>query len=504
MIFYKGCRELLFKWSSFILLVFLLTQFGLPGTSHGQTRGPLRVCPGNPRYFSDASGAVVLLTGSHTWGDFQDNGTTDPPPVFDYPAYLNFLSAHKHNFFRLWNWENAKWANQIGSDYWIDPLPFARTGPGMALDGKPKFDVTRFDPVFFARMRQRIIAARERGIYVSIMLFNGWAIEKSKGKYNLNNPWRGHPFNHNNNINGIDGDTDGDDSGGEIHTLRVAAITRIQEAYVRKVIDTVADLDNVLYEISNESPSYSKDWEYHMINLIKSYEAKKPLQHPVGMTALWPGGTNADLFASPADWISPNKDTGNYFDDPQAADGSKVILSDTDHLCGWCGNRYWAWKTFARGLNPVFMDGYDGAAKGLGALGFDDPNRFEYISLRANLGYILSYAKRVNLRTMTPHGELASTKYCLADPGSEYLVYLPPRPSWRESFFGALLRTLFKETVAVDLSAASGTFDVEWFNPATGNVMSGEAITGGGSRDFTPPFKGDAVLYVALRRSSSQ
>jgi hypothetical protein len=34
----------------------------------------------------------------------------------------------------------------------------------------------------------------------------------------------------------------------------------IQEAYVKKVIDTVNDLDNVLYEISNESRGSSDEW----------------------------------------------------------------------------------------------------------------------------------------------------------------------------------------------------------------------------------------------------
>ena len=37
--------------------------------------------------------------------------------------------------------------------------------------------------------------------------------------------------------------------------MQVSAVTALQEAYIRKVIDTVNDLDNVLYEISNESNS---------------------------------------------------------------------------------------------------------------------------------------------------------------------------------------------------------------------------------------------------------
>jgi hypothetical protein len=50
--------------------------------------------------------------------------------------------------------------------------------------------------------------------------------------------------------------------------LQLFAVTRLQEAYVRKVIDAVNDLDNVLYEISNESDDSSKDWQYHLIRFI--------------------------------------------------------------------------------------------------------------------------------------------------------------------------------------------------------------------------------------------
>ncbi len=40
-----------------------------------------------------------------------------------------------------------------------------------------------------------------------------------------------------------------------------------------KVIDTVNDLDNVLYETVNEGDGTSVDWQYHMIDFIKSYES---------------------------------------------------------------------------------------------------------------------------------------------------------------------------------------------------------------------------------------
>src|SRR5438046_2849059 len=75
-----------------------------PGDA-GPATGPLRVDPQNRRYFTTGSGKAVYLTGSHTWGNFKDRAHVDPPPAFDYAAFLDFLVAHHHNFIRLWTWE---------------------------------------------------------------------------------------------------------------------------------------------------------------------------------------------------------------------------------------------------------------------------------------------------------------------------------------------------------------------------------------------------------------
>ena len=446
--------------------------------------GPLRVDPANPRYFMDGTGKAILLTGSHTWGNFQDQGSKDAKgqlPVFDYTAYLNFLVAHNHNFFRLWTWEQSRWTVRTTDDnYWFDPMPYQRTGPGTALDGDPKFDLSKFNQAYFDRLRSHVIQASNNSIYVSIMLFDGWSISKNKGGFSDNNPWHGHPYNMNNNINGIDGDPNNIDSGDVIETLSDSAITNLQEAYIRKVVDSVNDLDNVLYEIVNESNGGSDQttWQYHMINYLKSYEASKPKQHPVGMTAEYPNGSNDDLFASPADWISPNGD----IDNPIIGDGSKVILYDTDHLCGICGDQQWVWKSFTNGLNPIFMDGYDGAAWGIWPINPSDP--FWEI-VRSNLGYIHNYAKRMDLAKMAPHGELASSGYCLANPSDSMAEYLVFRPSGG--------------SVTVDLSHTPGDLIVEWFNPNNGTTTLSGTATGGGSLTFSAPFSGDAVLYLHRR-----
>jgi len=433
--------------------------------------GPLRVHPTNPRYFTDGSGRAVYLTGAHTWNSLVDIGPSDPPPKFDFDAYLDFLQRHNHNFIRLWTWESTSWntkANRGRAIHTAAPHPWARTGPGKAPDGKAKFDLDKFNDEYFRRLRTRVEAAGRRGIYVSVMLFEGWAMQFSIGA------WEGHPFHRAGNVNGLDGDVNKDGKGLEVHTLTSQAVLRRQEAYVRKVIDTVNGLDNVLYEITNENHPPSTKWQYHIINFIHRVEKSKPKRHPVGMTFQYRGGSNKTLFDSPAEWVSPNHQ-GGWRDNPPAGDGRKVVLTDTEPLWGIGGDRAWVWQSFARGHNPIFMDPYDGKVLQRGPSKKWDP-------IRRSLGHTLRYARRMNLAAMAPRGKLASTGYCLARPAkrdAEYLVYLPKGGS-----------------VTVDVSAAAGELAVEWFDPAKGKAARAKAVRGGAKRTFKPPFPGEAVLYL--------
>ena len=101
---------------------------------HSMATGPLRVNPANPRYFTDHSGRAIYVTGAHTWANLQDHGLTDPPPVFEYGKYLDFLVGYNHNFFRLWAWEQANLSTQTTGDYFFNPLPYQRVGKENALE----------------------------------------------------------------------------------------------------------------------------------------------------------------------------------------------------------------------------------------------------------------------------------------------------------------------------------------------------------------------------------
>jgi len=301
-------------------LLLFVCGVSLPEQQRAAT-GPLRLLQSNPRYFTDGSGRAIFLTGTHNWNNFEDTGHRagpgDPPPVLDYKWFLDFVGSHHHSFFRLWRWESPKWTDDEPKGVaYARPHPWLRTGPGVATDEKPKFDLTRFDPEYFARMRQRIQEAGERGIYVSVMLFEGWEVE-------FLNAWACHPYNAANNINGIDADTDHDGRGLEYYMLPQGAMAKrvlaTQEAYVRKVI-----------------------------RFVHEYEATKPKQHPLGMSFQYKGGTNRELFRSPADWVSPNGDPGPYLDNLPTNFSGKVVANDMDHLGGHvCGYNIWVWR---RGL----------------------------------------------------------------------------------------------------------------------------------------------------------
>jgi len=450
--------------------------------------GPLVLSAINPRYFARPDGSCIYLTGSHAGNDFQDWGTTTPPPTLDYSAYLAWLQSLNHNFIRFWlQAENPYGDPSTLSDWYITPMIFQRTGPGSAADGGLKFDLTKFNQSYFDLMRSRLVAAQNAGIYAAIMLFNGWSISyhglpPSGGK----NPWATHPFNSANNINGINGDPGATGYGQDTHTLKVSAVTTIQQAYLRKVIDTVNDLDNVLYEICNED-SYSDGtanlaWQQKLVSYIKTYEAGKPKQHPVGITAM-DFVSNATMNSSNADWISPGGGQKVESNQPPQND-VKVSLADTDHIRP--NGQYidvWCWRAFLRGYNVIHMDPLkDTSIAGRKDNDIQGPDGFYYnIPMRRGMQQIAHYAARLDLRYAVPSGALCSSGFMLANPGWQYLALR----SGTRSF-------------TVNLSAGAGqTFSVEWYDIANSATQSGANVAGGSAAQvFISPFARPSALFL--------
>jgi hypothetical protein len=473
-------------WFAFLLIAILVPS----ATANAQVAmGPLHVSADNRRYFVTPDGRTVLLGGSHHWLNLVDSGTVSPPPTFDYGAYLDFLAANHHNFFRLWadSLPKRNYGIQDAGPWYQSPQPWSRTGPGMATDGLPKFNLAQFNQAYFDRMRARIQQAGARGIYVSVMLFDGYHILVDRRSDD------GYPLTGANNVNGVD---DGGGTRSQDLSVIPAAVLTAEENYVRKVIDTVNDLPNVLYEIANEAGSGSTGWQQHFITFVKNYEAGKPWQHPVGFTSEWGSTADSMLYTSGADWVSPAERFPSN-------DGNRhVILNDTDHSYFWSDmkndgsqqNRAFVWKNFTAGNSALFMDPYlmpwtsngnvrntpSGCTSGPLCTGVDP----RWDAVRKNIGYMLDYANsKLALDKVVPQSSLASTGFCLAyaaPSGAQYLVYAPSGGPF-----------------TVNLSATTATLNVEWLNPSTGQIAAPSTVTGGGTRSFTTPFSGDAVLYIA-------
>jgi hypothetical protein len=481
-----------------------------------RTPGPLIISTVNSRYFTVASvdGAnqkIVYLTGSHVNNNFHDGigsgkECAKTPEQFDFSAYLKFLKDHGHNFIRLWRWEQFKgYLHGADVHFCMTPQPWPRIGPGTAKDGKPKFDLSMFDQAYFNRLRDRVIAAGNEGIYVSLMLFEGFSLHLTATPDNV----EGHPFHAANNVNDI--------SITSIIDYQVLPLDQriqaIQEAYICKVIDTLCDLPNVLYEVANESSGEnaesiqmpdgspiatpigdSTQWQYWVIDFVKQYEQQMGYdKHPVGMTFQYPvtdqSKANDPLWDSPADWISPGFDDGptpsnsRWLMNPPVNDGAKVVISDTDHYSPFSSDALWAWKSFLRGHNPILYD--------LGIVGGVNPpepssGTPSYNSLepaRYAMGDTLRYAERISLARMEPHSDHSSTGYVLANPGQEYLVLEPSEKG-----------TSFTVTLA------AGTYAVEWHNVNTRETAQADTLVAenAASPSFSTPFEasGPTLLYL--------
>ena len=479
---------------SVVSALFILVQVG------AQTfDGPLSVHPENGRYFTDNSGKAIYLTGSHTWETFQEINVPDDTSAFDWKGYLEMMTENHHNFSRLWIWEQAKKGSWTKDEIAFSPLPHQTN----TKNGKKRYDLSKWNEAYFNRLRQRVKDAEDSGIYVSIMLFQGWSLNKL-GTVD-GDPWPYHPFNPVNNVNGVgksvtNNNVD-DETIGTLHAMNNGDVLEHQEAFVKKVLETLNGFDNVLYEILNEGGT--KDWQYHMVDLIKEIEKTMPKQHPVGMThavTVNPPMFNDDLRKSNADWISPTPEPlawmytdsdflEDYQNDVPATTGEKVVILDTDHLWGHGRNYSWAWKAFVRGYHPIFMDAwepipgeYDEKSSSVFFAGGVTKNSKDYPDwepLRKNMGHILRLAERLDLAKMTPQNQLSSTRYCLGDPGEAYVIYMP------------------EGRATSDLRNAKSDFTVEWFIPTLARTIKGtEVLEGGNFKMLRAPYTGDAVLYL--------
>jgi hypothetical protein len=93
------------------------------------------------------------------------------------------------------------------------------------------------------------------------------------------------------------------------------------------------------------------------------------------------------------------------------------------------------------------------------------------------------FVSTVPFERMAPADDLVLTgsAYVLAQEGATYVAYL---------YDGG--------TVSLDLTGASGTVKVDWFNPRTGGFQAAPDVSGGAARTFAAPGTGDWTLRLTV------
>jgi hypothetical protein len=244
-----------------------------------------------------------------------------------------------------------------------------------------------------------------------------------------------------------------------------------------KVIDAVNDLNNVVFEIGNEVGALQ--WQYEMIDFVKTYEASKAKQHvvlmsPGGLSGLnvYTSATQSEVIGSSADIYAASIDWADYLENPPANNNGKPGILDRDHVKPTHALApMLVWKAFARGYHYNLYD------QPFEAHSVEDAS---WDVARNNIGAVVKYANSVfsDLSKMIPSGSLSSTQYALANPGSEYLIVQPANG-------------------AFSVNMEVGTYSYEWFDSNTASTTeTGVVKVQQGNNTFTPPFSGSAVLYL--------
>jgi hypothetical protein len=241
---------------------------------------------------------------------------------------------------------------------------------------------------------------------------------------------------------------------------------RFQEAYVRKIAETLQDYPNVLIEIANEN-YYSVPWERHLCEFIRQWERTQRRQH----------------LLMPLDLLSHSSVVQKW--DPRAIHAALLakrvlrqpLIFDTD----WTINpkdaevRHAMWTAVLSGAHFNYMDdSLDFGAK---------PAADKRAALHRQISHLAAFVRPLKLWEMPPDDALVRSGYAFAVASTNRLAaYLP---------HGGV--------VALDLVSLTGTLQASWFNPRDGGFSEPFGVDGGRPHEFKAPDENDWSLVLRRR-----
>ena len=155
---------------------------------------PIRLQPGNPRWFEWRGKTLALITSAEHYGAVLN-------PAFDFRRYLEALERDGMNYTRLFTGSYVEPAgafgierNTLAPSAGVFLAPWARSGQPGCAGGGNKFDLDRFSPEYLSRLKDFLTEAGKRGIVVELTLFCATYGDLQ---------WGVHPFNPTNNVQSL-------------------------------------------------------------------------------------------------------------------------------------------------------------------------------------------------------------------------------------------------------------------------------------------------------------
>lgn len=467
------------KMTAYVVILIVV----LTGIIEAASASPNIKIADNEHYF-EYDGEPVFLSGVGNWKLISRSN-------IDYVAHNQWYLQYGVNYNRI----------TLIVPFYIDRsnqlFPWKRSTTPGANDGGNKYDLNEWDPVFWDRLAGYLQDCEDRGIIVCIQFIDECSVERGTP-----HRWDYNPFNPQNNINNIPdldtADASYSSSTGwskSFYNVNNSVLMTLQDKYVQKLLDETSQYGNVIYEMANEYGGEGSTqfpghfaWPQHWIDFFSDYETANGVQLLLTNMPFRKNYDQAEYFAaSGIDCIDAYRQFPSYNDVQGVNDflgahynkGKPIfagkIGDDVTHGGGDNDlNRKRLWTLFVSGGAG---SGLKGGPSGQDYRDWDDDTISEDM-----LSHLVDFIKMgIQFWNMSPCDNLVTsgTAYCLANIGQEYVIYLPDGGS-----------------VTVDLSDATGTLDVEWYDPKDGTYYAEGTVTGGGSETFTPPFSGDAVLHI--------
>ncbi len=444
---------------------------------------PIRLHPKNSRYYEFRGKPVVLVTSAEHYGAVLNGG-------FNYVKYLDTLAKDGLNLTRVFSGVYSEVTGDFGiTRNTLAPTPANYIGPYLRVGAK--FDLTRWNPAYFARLKAFVAEAAKRGIIVEYTLFCVYYSDRM---------WDLSPLNAKNNTNGI-----GAFPRNEVLTMKHPKMVELHEAFVRKVTSELAAFDNVIFEICNEpyirGVEAADDWQRHIAKLI-------PKSHLVAR--------NIANFTQSVERPDPNVSVFNFhYARPPVAVTQNYGLNRVIGLdeTGFDGTldaiyRIQAWDFLAAGgahynnLDYSFVAGHEdgsflvpGNSPGGGSA-----------DLRKQLGTLLRLFSTLDFVKMRPADTVIGglpdgvSARTLAREGGEYLIYFHTGRVLANHRPRYVYRT-DRMTIAPLVNLPAGRYKAEWWNPRTGKIDSTETFTHDGGRTHlaSPEWTEDAAVVLRVQ-----